>query len=55
MKSTKITKAMALIVAVCMVAGLAVGVFMAWPPLLPILLAACLAGYVFYRYKKSKG
>ena len=48
------TRIIALIVTICMLAGIAVGIFVIWPPLLPILFIAGVLIYLLFRYTRGK-
>jgi len=45
---------MALIISICMIAGIAVGIFVVWPLLLPLIIVAGVAVYFYYRYSRGK-
>ncbi|MCL2060172.1 MAG: hypothetical protein FWH01_14160 [Oscillospiraceae bacterium] len=43
-----------MVIAICMLAGVMVGIFVVIPLLVPFLLAAGVAAFLLYRYKRGK-
>ena len=54
LRQRKYTRIMAMIISISMIAGIAAGIFMAWPLLLPFLLAAVAAAYFYIRYRRKR-
>ena len=54
MRQKNYTRILALIVAMCMLAGVMVGIFVVAPLLLPFMLLAGAAAFVYYRYVRRQ-
>ena len=54
MRQSKYTKIISVVLAICLLASVAAGIFIALPMLLPFLAAACIAGYFIYRLARGK-
>ena len=54
MKQRKFTRVMALLLALSLVAGFMIGIFVVWPMLVPVLLVLGAAAFIYWRYARGK-